>query len=106
MRISLQNVASAKFLGRCPGCFHTPGAVYQDNPNSVFVHVEMPAQTPSAQFDLVDVRPGFIALRADIGLYLSRCSNCVSSYIRDALFVNSVSPFQDTSLQFKVFCRP
>ncbi|DBA05030.1 TPA: hypothetical protein N0F65_000718 [Lagenidium giganteum] len=104
-KVSLQNVASGKFLGRCPACYDIPYAIYYDTYNSAFVHVEKPAETSSAQFDLVDVRPGFVAFRSDVGQYLTRCSNCVSSHIRDALFVKSYNPFADTSSQFKVFCR-
>ncbi|KAK9768627.1 hypothetical protein K7432_000612 [Basidiobolus ranarum] len=61
-----------KYLGRCEGC-----VPYSTNLNNAFVHgVGNPKELNYLQWDVVELGNGKIALRADSGLYLGRCSKC------------------------------
>ena len=62
-----------KWFSRCNNCQNTIG----NNPDTITVHIDDPTNKPYAQFEIVNVGSGKIALRADTGKYAARCRNCI-----------------------------
>ncbi|MEB3178822.1 MAG: hypothetical protein VKL59_07330 [Nostocaceae cyanobacterium] len=72
-KIALQS-DTGKWLSRCNNCQKVVGT----NPDTATVHIAKPtADNPYAQFQVVNVGNGKIALKADTGKYLARCNGCI-----------------------------
>lgn len=66
---------TGKWLSRCNNCQQTVGNNY---PDTITVHIDNPdSSNPYAQFEILDVGGGKIALKADTGKYVARCRNCI-----------------------------
>ncbi|CAK4454987.1 unnamed protein product [Aphanomyces euteiches] len=72
------------YLSRCNNCAY--GASY---PDQAFVHVSDWKSAPWAQWTCEQADNGKIALKADSGKYLARCSGCVRSGPADVAFVHA-----------------
>ncbi|ACK66447.1 cytochrome P450 [Rippkaea orientalis PCC 8801] len=73
LKIALQ-ADTGRWFTRCNNCQQTIG----NNPDTVTVHVEgSVSEHPYAQFEVVDVGNGKIALKADTGKYVGRCNGCI-----------------------------
>ncbi|WNG17210.1 fascin domain-containing protein [Cystobacter fuscus] len=72
LKISLQSDQGTYFT-RCNNCQKTTNG---DLPDTITTHVTTAAE-PYAQFQLVLVGNGKIALKADNGKFVSRCNNCI-----------------------------
>ncbi|MEM8719861.1 MAG: multicopper oxidase domain-containing protein [Cyanobacteria bacterium P01_G01_bin.39] len=73
-KIALQ-ADTGKWLSRCNNCQQTVGNNY---PDTITVHIDNPdSSNPYAQFEVLDVGGGKIALKADTGKYIARCRNCI-----------------------------
>lgn len=74
-KIALQ-ADTGEWLSRCNNCQQTVGNKY---PDTVTVHIDNPdSSNPYAQFEILDVGGGKIALKADTGKYVARCHNCIT----------------------------
>ena len=71
-KIALQ-ADTGKWFSRCNGCQPMADRI----PDTVTVHIDDPQGLPYAQFEVVDVGNGKIALKADTGKYVARCRGCV-----------------------------
>ncbi|AOY83739.1 hypothetical protein BJP36_31290 [Moorena producens JHB] len=73
-KVALQ-ADTGKLFSRCRGCQQTIG----NNPDTVTVHIDLPNKDKAyAQFEVVDVGGGKIALKSDTGKYVARCNGCVA----------------------------
>jgi hypothetical protein len=72
-KIALQ-AANGNFLTRCRNCF--TGASYED---SATVHLNTLKDNPYATWSVIPLPNGKVALKGDLGKYLARCEDCVSS---------------------------
>ncbi|QSJ19095.1 cytochrome P450 [Nostoc sp. UHCC 0702] len=73
LKIALQ-ADTGKWFSRCNNCQQTVG----NNPDTITVHIDSPVSShPYAQFEVVDVGGGKIALKADTGKYVARCRGCI-----------------------------
>jgi hypothetical protein len=74
-KISLQG-SNGKFFSRCSEC-----QKFVDDPPKDTITVHITAATPDqpwARFDVVDVGGGKVALKADTGKFVARCSSCIA----------------------------
>ncbi len=72
-KVALQ-ADTGKWLSRCRNCQR----VVNVNPDTATVHINKPtSDNPYAQFEVVKVGNGKIALKADTGKYLARCNGCI-----------------------------
>jgi hypothetical protein len=72
-KIALQ-ADDGKYFARCNGCQTT---VTNRFPDTITTHVTSPAQGAYAQFSVVNVGNGKIALKADTGKFVARCNGCI-----------------------------
>jgi cytochrome P450 len=73
LKIALQ-ADTGKWFSRCNNCQQTTN----NNPDTITVHIDSPVSNhPYAQFEVVDVGGGKIALKADTGKYVARCNGCI-----------------------------
>jgi hypothetical protein len=72
-KIALQ-ADDGKYFARCNGCQKT---VDNRFPDTVTTHVASPSAGAYAQFSVVDVGNGKIALKADTGKFVARCNGCI-----------------------------
>jgi hypothetical protein len=72
-KIALQ-ADTGKWLSRCRNCQN----VTANLPDTATVHIQRPTNDqPYAQFQVVGVGGGKIALKSDLGTYLARCRGCI-----------------------------
>ncbi|MDB9537445.1 hypothetical protein PN451_16685 [Dolichospermum planctonicum CS-1226] len=72
-KVALQ-ADTGKWLSRCRNCQNVIG----NNPDTATIHITKPTNDqPYAQFEVVNVGNGKIALKADTGKYLARCNSCI-----------------------------
>lgn len=94
-KIALQ-ADTGKWFSRCNRCQRTLG----NFPDTITVHAKN-ASVPFAQFEVVDVGDGKIALKADTGKYVSRCRNCIfMGTFQDFVTVHVTEPAQIPDAQF------
>ncbi len=88
-KVALQ-ADTGKLFARCRGCQQTIG----NNPDTVTVHIDLPNKDKAyAQFEVVDVGGGKIALKSDTGNYVARCNGCVArGAYSDALTIHVSNP--------------
>ncbi|MEA5510769.1 cytochrome P450 [Crocosphaera sp. UHCC 0190] len=72
LKIALQ-ADTGKWFSRCYLCQKTVGNI----PDTITVHVDDASKQPAAQFEVIDVGNGKIALKADTGKYVARCRGCI-----------------------------
>lgn len=88
-KVALQ-ADTGKWFSRCRRCQETIG----NNPDTVTVHIDLPTNNkPYAQFEVIDVGGGKIALKSDTGKYVARCNGCVSGGAKpDFLTIHVTKP--------------
>jgi len=75
MKIAMQSADSGKWAARCRNCQNSVDGRF---PDTVMVHVDDINPPPAyAQFEVVNVGGGKIALKADTGKFAARCRNCI-----------------------------
>jgi len=86
-KVALQ-ADTGKWFSRCRNC---QNAAY---PDTATVHIDLPtSDKPYAQFEVVDMGNGKIALKADTGKYVTRCRSCVSGgAYPDFVTIHATSP--------------
>jgi hypothetical protein len=95
MMIGLQ-ADTGLWFARCRGCQSAVHSGSQPNNDTVLVHVGIQPSDdiPYAQFQVIDVGGGKIALKSDTGLYVARCNNCVEGGIYpDFLTIHVSDPY-------------
>ena len=86
-RIALQ-ADTGQWLARCNQCQDTVG----DLPNTLMVCASQ-ANIPATQFEVVNVAPGKVALKADNGCYVTRCQDVlVNSAYQDFMAIQATEP--------------
>ncbi len=88
-KVALQADTGGWFT-RCRGCQQT----VVDLPDTVTVHGSKPtSDRPYAQFEVVDVGGGKIALKSDLGKYVARCNLCIVGGVTpDFLVIHGTDP--------------
>lgn len=76
-KIALQ-ADTGQWFTRCRGCQQAYFNGTNFNEDTVTVHVNDPDGAPYAQFEMIDLGNGKVALRSDLGQYVARCNGCVS----------------------------
>lgn len=86
-KVALQTDTGGWFT-RCRGCQNT----VVDIPDTVTVHASSPMSI-YAQFEVVDVGGGKIALKSDTGKYVARCEACIRGGANpDFLVIHATNP--------------
>lgn len=62
------------WLSRCNGCQKT---VDNRFPDTATTHTKDPSTAPYAQFQMINMGNGKIALKADSGKFVARCNGCI-----------------------------
>ena len=96
LKIALQS-DEGTYFARCNGCQKT---VNNGAPDTVTTHVKAPTE-PYAQFEVVTLGNGKIALKADTGKFVARCNGCiVGGKVPDFVTVHATDSSQPYA-QFK-----
>ncbi|OQR84009.1 kinase, partial [Thraustotheca clavata] len=86
---------SGNYLARCTNC--APGATY---PDEAFVQILDWKTAPWAQWKCHDAGDGKIALEADTGNFLARCSGCVNEYSNTGML--NAKSWEDPSARWQI----
>lgn len=76
-KVALQ-ADTGKWFSRCRNCQQAVYDGTKANSDTVTVHINLPTPNqPYAQFEVIDMGGGKIALKSDLGKYVARCNSCV-----------------------------